>query len=365
MEQSALRFISMAMVTMNKVRESKVAYVAPYELIPATDGELTNRKNEIQSEGVDHLGSRYAVSLTMGEDIEAMWMGSEGSDTAPDVQRGESVELWQYADTEIYFWRETGRHNHLRRLETKRKFFSNISDLSEDVTELNATNSYGYEISTHDKHITLTTNKYDGEPFAYTFQINTGDGNWTFTDDARNIIQVDSANRIITFHNNDGTQLRLDKKNIIGYAPDSWYMHAENNIEFKCGKDFIISVGANYNKTIGGTYLCKAGGSHTTEAATITMKASKVTSDAPLTQCTGHLQAVSVAVGGGGARAASAETFSAGKSSYQAIITGTLLVTGETVFQSHATFLGGITTTTINADSGQFGSINHNSHSHP
>lgn len=339
---SGFKFVSGGIVAMNKVREEKKIEVYPYELVPQFDGELTSDTTELVTEGVDNAGKQFNMKVEMGVSVEATWIGTTGRDTAPDVQRGEPVDLYRYADTDLYFWDTRGRHDNLRRLETVRYLWSNVSDVAEDVEKLNAENSYGLEITTHDKHITLTTNKYDGEPFSYTFQINTGDGNFTFCDDAKNLIQVDSAERVITFHNTDGCQLRLDKKNIYGYAPDSWHMEAVNDIVFECGRDMTFKVGGKFTANIQGESY--------TEASTVTYKSSKFTSDSPLTTCTGHLKASSLSIGGGGR-----STKSGGK----AEVYGALDVYGPCVF--HA----GISTPNITADQGKFGSINHDSHGHP
>lgn len=353
---SQLKFISVAMVATNKVRESKIIECTPYELIPQQNGELSEETTIALNRGIDSHGQQFQASIEFGETVKATWLGDGHLDTAPDVQRGETVHLLRYADTELYFWTCPGSMNHLRRLETVRYFWSNESDINKDIDKLNADNSYGFEVSTHDKHITLTTNKNDGEPFAYLFQINTKDGNFTFTDDAKNVIQVDSKNKVITLHNNCGTYLRLDKKDIIGYAPDSWYMEAVNNIEFTCGKDMTFKVGGNYTKTVGGNYNTDVSGNFFTKAGGgVTFQSPTVTMDTPLTTCTAHLVAASLAIGGGGG---------GGGGGAAAVVTGDMEINGAAEFSDHVTFNGGITTTSITAGTGQFGSINSNSHSH-
>lgn len=348
---TAFKFVSKGLVAENKIRESLIVECTPYEQLPNQDGQITTKKTMITSQGVDNEGNRVMSSAESGTTIEATWLGDTHLDTAPDVQRGETVNLYRYGDSDVYYWESCGRTDNLRRLETVRYFWSNISDISKDVEKLNASNAYGFEVSTHDKHITLSTNKNDGEPFAYVAQINTGDGNVSITDDARNVFQIDSKNRIITLHNSDGTWITIDKKNIRFFAPDNIYGKVGKNFEFKAGKDFKIEVGGNYTCDVKGTHTTKAGGK-------ITMKSPNVVSDSPMTNCTGHLTAVSLSIGGGGGYAMMPiDGYAAG--GYQAVITGTLLVTGATTFQSHATFNGGITTTSITATSGKFGSLTH------
>lgn len=97
--------------------------------------------------------------------------------------------------------------------------WSNTRD--ESVKILDETNTYYFQISTHLKLVTFSTSKSDGEPYAYTIQINTKKGYLIITDDIGNRIEMDSGEKIIEVENADGTKYVLDKHTITSYAKES------------------------------------------------------------------------------------------------------------------------------------------------
>lgn len=88
--------------------------------------------------------------------------------------------------------------------------WSNTQD--EAVKILDETNTYYFQISTHLKLVTFSTSKSDGEPYAYTIQINTKKVMLLLTTlvIALRWILV----KIIEVENADGTKYVLDKHTI-------------------------------------------------------------------------------------------------------------------------------------------------------
>jgi hypothetical protein len=104
------------------------------------------------------------------------------------------------------------------------------------------------EISTHQKLVTFTTSTANGEPFRYTFQFNTGEGQVVLTDDAGNYVEVDSAINRIRSQNADMAWCELNRRDVNTHAPDNIYMEA--------GKQFQVKVGSSvYTMTPNGTTL--------------------------------------------------------------------------------------------------------------
>jgi hypothetical protein len=222
---SKFRFYSMGVAAENKKRSSMELEVVPVEILNMVDGELVPNLTDIDDKGIDGRGQEYSVKVTSANSIKAVWLqfGSNRT-TAPDVRRGEPIFLFQYADSEVFYWVCPGLKDELRRLETVVHAYSNTTD--ESVRQLDATNSYYVEVSTHDKHMTVHTSKNDGEPFEYTIQINTAEGVVTITDDDGNFFQLDSSERRLLLQNKDNSFLDINKRNI--------FMSAPKHIGLKC-----------------------------------------------------------------------------------------------------------------------------------
>lgn len=241
---TGLKMISLGIVAEHKKPSSKLALVHPAEALTEIDGELRAIPITLYAAGVDGENREYQVNIQATTSLECEWLQlGEHRMTAPDIRRGEQVIIWEVEGStdEKYYWSSVGRDSNLRRLETILWAFSNISDPEEDVEELNYDNSYTVEFSTHTKQITIRTNKYDDEPFSYVISLNTKDGNFTITDDVGNYVQLDSAETNIDLTNKDGTFVRLNKKKIEAYAPDSINMEAVNLYDIKT-KDLKIKA---------------------------------------------------------------------------------------------------------------------------
>ena len=296
---SGLKMISLGIVAEHKKPSQKTAMIHPAEVLTEIDGELRALPITLYAAGVDGENREYQVNIKANTALECEWLSlCEHRQTAPDIRRGEQVIIWEVEGSTDgrYYWSTLGRDSNLRRLETVLWAFSNISDPEENVEALSYENAYTVEVSTHHKQITIRTNKYDGEPFAYVIQLNTKDGTFTVQDDVGNYMQLDSAETTIDFTNKDKTHLRLKKKDIFGYAPDSMYLQAVNTMELKC-KDFILEAENSITtKTKTATHEAKT---MLHKADNITMEATAVKIDSPNTECTGLLKCAELDAGGG------------------------------------------------------------------
>lgn len=230
MSKSLFHIYGVGYAAENKKQSTVLLEVYIPEIAGYADGEITADKEIVEVSGVDAFGNSYSVKCASSNSIKASWIpfGSNRK-TAPDVRRGERVVIYRYADTDMFYWSETGLDEHLRRLETVIYTFSNTKD--ETVKELTPDNSWYVEFSTHKKMITLKTNKNDGEQVEYGFQFNINSGKVLLADDLGNYFELDSFNRVLTLKNADESVLALDKTNIL--------MSSSNSIVFKT-KDYKL-----------------------------------------------------------------------------------------------------------------------------
>lgn len=209
MEVTNIRRISLGMVAENKTRDTKKVKVWPVEIIPNLNDEVSTASSVVENSAVDNLGTQTGFSVKKSSVVTAEWLGETNRATAPDVRRGEQVDLYQVGDSDVYYWDSYGRDDNLRRLETVVYTF-NADPSNSDLTP-NESNTYYLEVSTHDKHITLRTSQKNSEKTRYTIQINTGNGDLTVEDDVGNQIYIESLAHYILVKNASQSYIELSK----------------------------------------------------------------------------------------------------------------------------------------------------------
>lgn len=247
MQASLFNIYSIGYAAENKALGSKELQVFPVEVLPYVDGEILYEPIEVEENGVDYFGEKYSVKVKTSLSINCHWLQWGGNrQTPPDIRRGEKVIMYRYADTDKYYWLSMGLDEHLRRLETVVYAWSNIRE--GNIEALTPENSYYVEVSTHNKSVTLATNKSDGEPYAFTVQINTKEGGVVITDDADNFIQLESSERKWHIHNRDNSEFILDKGKGYFNTPDSIEMNTRN-YRVNCETYFVNAKNAITHKS--------------------------------------------------------------------------------------------------------------------
>jgi hypothetical protein len=191
MEQSKLHKYSIGIVARAKLRNSDQVEIFPIEINPASVGEVTDNTEELAVKGLDGDGRAFEGSIKTTPSITATWLPGDNSNriTPPDVQRNEYVMIYQYANVNNkYYW--TTLKNGIRLLETVGWWFSGTTD--PNTTEQTDENGYCMSVSTHDKLVSFSTSKANGETVRYDIQFNTEDATLTITDDLGQHIMFDS-----------------------------------------------------------------------------------------------------------------------------------------------------------------------------
>jgi hypothetical protein len=216
MAMSQLRPVAVAVVAVNKKRSSKIIEVADPEQNPFLDGELTDNVQEIQVQGSGANGAAFDIKLKATATKQATWIpfGSNRV-TAPDVRRGEKVQLWQFADDDKFYWTDIGLDEHLRKLET---VVFRLSGSQVEADGIDPTKDYYLEVSTHDGLIHLHTSAANGEPYEWDIQLNTKESILLARDSLGNFGTIESKEGHIEFQNFKGTFFRLVGKDVFGYA---------------------------------------------------------------------------------------------------------------------------------------------------
>lgn len=210
--------------------------VIPIEDLDQLDGEVTDVLGELESTGVDKDGNTFATKQTVSNTIKAMYLPLDAHRPFPSlIRRGERVLIWRVADTDKYYWTEMGIDDTTRRKDVYTLLVSNSPTEGEHSKHYKT--AYYLEINTVDKHITIQTNKNDGEQFAYMLQLNPGGNSATICDDAGNFFQLESLSNKLVLQNAMGAT--------IGVENDRGWFKAPNSIDFET-KNFNVKC-TNYN----------------------------------------------------------------------------------------------------------------------
>lgn len=255
---SMFRMISIGTSKENKPRGSTLLNVLMNEKAMATDGEIMFNPTEQTRQWQDTTGETHQVKTTAERSVPCQWLPSEDNRaTPPDIMRNELVEVWRLGDSDKYYWRSLALKNGLRSLESV--VYTWNASPNPGGGGVDFATCYYLAVSAHDKHFTIGTSKANGEPYAWTMQFNTGEGEFTITDDIGNEFEIVSKDNRLQLKNPDGTYLKLERK----------------IIEMKADESIELIVGGTRYKLVP-TAVTTTTTDVTTDASTFTVNAPKV-----------------------------------------------------------------------------------------
>lgn len=186
------------------------------ELTPYIEGAV---EPKVAVKQVGDNSSGYKSSVETTNVIEADYFNLiTNRRYPPDVKKNELVFIFNYADTDTYYWYPIGRMDNLRR--TERLTFS-ICDLATPPDSIDEENSYTFEMDTkNEKRILLQTSNSDGEQFKYLIKIDAKANTITIGDNNNNVILLDSNVPRIFLRNTNGAHIDLSGNNAIVCAPE-------------------------------------------------------------------------------------------------------------------------------------------------
>lgn len=247
---SEFRCVAMGISAENKTLGVLTLKVTPHEKLSMMDGEVADKVDTVQYNGVNSRGEAQAGTSFVGQTIEAYWLPESNRVTAPDIRRGERISLWQFAGNDKWYWQDMGLDKDQRRLETVTYAIS--ADPSAPMAA-DLSNCYFLEISGHNKTVTFSTSKSNGEIVKYNTQYDMANGHVVTEDDLGNYNLFDSKNTNLRSQNANGTFVELNKQDI--------NMSAPQNINAIAERDVNITAGGNINILAKGTAVINGGGS--------------------------------------------------------------------------------------------------------
>lgn len=269
---SQMRLISVGYVAENKLRSTNEVEISLSEIHPFVNGELVAGITEESVDCIDSNGQSLTFKVKTSNTIRATWKG-DGTNryNSPDVRRAEMVNVYQFGDTDKYYWTAVAMPGvNTRKLETVTHVYSNTTD--ESQTELTAENSWSDEVNTHDGHWTRKTSKSNGEKHAYTQQINAKESNVVLiADDAGAHVSLNSIEDQHHIETASGGSFMLEKRKLT-IDVDVMEINAASEFIVKTPKGiFTIDTGTwTGNLTFIGNMLGTADGTYTFNGNVIT-----------------------------------------------------------------------------------------------
>ena len=231
---SSYQLFSLGIVTSNKLLTQNIITALPQEYITENIGQIGFNPSQFTHKGVDGRGRSYETKLQTAEALQCVWLSNDSNRISPpDVQIGESVEIYRLGDSDKFFWKTLNSDIQKRNQETVISAYKGqkAGDFSDQVP--NKDNSYISEISTHNGKVSFTTSKANGEISTYRIQLDTKKGVLHISDDFGNLVQLESTAKRIIVKNGDESYVDIDKKVIEVHCHDKLNVIADNTINIK------------------------------------------------------------------------------------------------------------------------------------
>jgi len=196
--RSLLRNISIGIIVKDILEDDLYIDIAPIEIQTGIDGELSVTNN-LEHTVISPDGTIANIKVTRSDIIKAKWMpyGDTNRLEPPTVCKGERVRIYQYSDTDQYYWTTLYNELELRKVEKRTIVVSNKASIEIPADEL-LDHTYYAIMDTINKLVKLRTSTTDGEYTTYDITIDTREGQLEIIDGKGNQIHLDSQTDILT-----------------------------------------------------------------------------------------------------------------------------------------------------------------------
>lgn len=228
------------LVAEDKPLTSRLIKVFVKEMSPHATGKLADNTSSESFSVAGADGKPISGNVKTTSCVTAEYMDLiPNRSFPPDVVKGEQVILFQYANSDIYYWISAGRDDKLRRGEILRFGASDDMAVVKDLTDAN---TYYIELDTKvSKRIRLSTCKSNGEAFKYELIFDAKNNKLTLGDDKKNQIEMFSDIPRIVLHNTSGTTVDMNDKNLLLVAMQDMLIRADESILVKTPKLEVVS----------------------------------------------------------------------------------------------------------------------------
>ncbi len=169
---SKFKLYCIGTVAEDLITGNKAIKIYPHEHIANVEGDIEQTES-VNKQSKDSQNRSYNVTVNTKVTITAIWRNPNSNRTTPpNVRRGETVEVYQYDNTDKYYWMTIGNELDLRGLEHVEYVYVN----DPEAKEINDSNSYKVIYSTLNKLVGFRTPDNNGEATTYEKMLDTKRG---------------------------------------------------------------------------------------------------------------------------------------------------------------------------------------------
>lgn len=241
MNISKLKLHSVGIVAEDKAKDSNEIEVILIEVTPGLIGNVEVVQNVVDVDVTNSSGDKKVVTLTFSNTVPATWLPTGDSNrlSSPDVVANEKVNVYQFGDTNQYFWVPHNTRHEFRKKETV--IYGWASEDDPEATIEVGKNLWLFEVSTDKGYMQVTTTGRGGETYTYDIKLDANKG-FTLQDNQDNIFEFDTENERFRFLNKSKTEIKMEKKEIYAYAEDRIYAVCDGDVDIKVKKTLTAKV---------------------------------------------------------------------------------------------------------------------------
>lgn len=268
------------------------------EQFPNSSGQLEVNPEIFTTSGKDSKGKHYTIRQNTESTITATFLNRDTNRiTAPQVQKGERVLVYQFDNDKTYYWEPANLDNHKRVQEAVvHAYAAKKPTDGKDLVPTTPENSYTTTVDGINGMIEQRMTEANGEISPWLTQYDAKNGNMVITDQKGNIIQINTKETTIEIVNADRSHIQL-KRDVIN-------IYSENQLNIEVGKEINIQVPTlnikceKYNHTADTV---------TWSAKTVEMSGNEFTLNYPTINLNGQVNAGGIATTGAGGGSSNVE----------------------------------------------------------
>ena len=183
------------------------------EMFPNSSGKLETNPEIFETKGVDSRGKHYTIRQNTESTATATYLNRDTNRiTAPQVQKGERVLVYQFDNDKTLYWEPANLDNQKRVQEVVvHAYAAKKPTDGQKPTPTTPENSYTTTIDGINGLIEQRMSQANGEISPWLVQYDGKNGNMIITDQKNNLIQINTKSTEIDILNADGSHIQLLK----------------------------------------------------------------------------------------------------------------------------------------------------------
>lgn len=250
--------------------EDRYLYVYSEELLPfhqGIDGMLDGILIDSEIKTTNSNGEEYCSQTKTTNSLRCVYRDDSSSGTTPPlVRKGEQVLIYNFGDSDVWYWKSEGRNENNRKTDLWRK---EISGTAEAAPVLGDDNTYFIELDTRTTHrMRISTSNQDGEKHRYLFMFDADASKVFLGDDVDNQIIIESETPRVAMRNKAESLIDLNTENIVIACKGDCTIKADGEVNTLSGKDTKFESGGALTTKSANDTTNESGGQLQQKAAT-------------------------------------------------------------------------------------------------